>query len=374
MTYEPHPGMGVDELDTPALIVDLDILERNIARMADFFAGRRAALRPHIKSHKTPAIAHMQLKAGAIGITCAKVGEAEVMAEAGVRDILIANQVVGRVKIDRLTDLARHADVMVAVDDARNIADLSQAASAKRVILRVLVEVDIGMRRCGVPAGEPALELACRVAASPGPSTGLRTGLRLAGLMGYEGHLVLISDHEERRRKVLAALESLADTADLLHRHGLPIEIVSGGGTGTYDITGSHPVMTEIQAGSYVFMDTTYGAVRPEFDISLALLATVISRPHPDYLVTDAGIKALSKDFGWPELVNIPGASVRYLSEEHVVIDLANPEAVNLCPGDKVSFIPSHCCTTVNLHDRLYAVRKGVVEAIWPIAARGKCQ
>lgn len=366
MPYEPRPGVQVEELDTPALIVDLDILKRNITRMADFFAGRRVALRPHIKSHKTPAIAHMQLKAGAIGITCAKVGEAEVMAETGIRDILIANQVVGRVKIDRLTDLARHADVMVATDDARNVADLSQAASAKRVALRVLVEIDIGMGRCGVAAGGPALELACRVAASP--------GLRLAGLMSYEGHLVLIPDYEERRRKVLAALEPLADTVDLLHRHGLPVEIVSGGGTGTYDITGSHPTMTEIQAGSYVFMDAIYRVVRPEFDISLTLLATVISRPQPDYIVTDAGVKALSKDFGWPEPVNIPGASMRYLAEEHGVIDLASPEAVNLHPGDMVSFIPSHCCTTVNLHNKLYAVRKGVVETIWPIAARGKCQ
>lgn len=366
MPYEPHPGMGVEELDTPALIVDLDILERNIAKMADFFAGRPAALRPHSKTHKTPAIAQMQLGAGAIGITCAKVGEAEAMAEAGIRDILIANQVVGKVKIDRLTDLARRADVMVAVDDARNVADLSQAARAKGVTLRVLVEVDIGMRRCGVPPGDPALALAYQVAISP--------RLRLAGLMSYEGHLVLIPDPEERRTKVLAALEPLADTVDLLHHHGLPVEIVSGGATGSYDVTGSHPVMTEIQAGSYVFMDTTYGAVRPEFDVSLTVLSTVISRPCPDYIVTDAGLKALTRDFNWPELMDVPSAGVRYLSEEHGVIDLAHPQAVHLRPGDKVSFVPDHCCTTVNLYDRLHAVRKGVVEAIWPITGRGKSQ
>jgi len=366
MSYEARPGMRMEQLDTPALIVDLDILERNIAQMADFFAGQRAALRPHIKTHKTPAIAHMQLKAGAIGITCAKVGEAEVMAKAGIRDILIANQVVGQVKIDRLMDLARHADVTVAVDDARNVTDLSRAASAKGVVVRTLVEVDIGMKRCGVPAGEPALELARQVTASP--------GLRLAGLMGYEGHLVLISDYEERQREVRTALKPLSDTADLLRRHGLPVDIISGGGTGTYDITGSYPMMTEIEAGSYVFMDTTYHAVRPEFGISLTLLATVISRPQPGYIVTDAGLKALSKEFGWPGLVNVPGADMRYLSEEHGVIDLTDPEAVDLQPGDKVRFIPSHCCTTVNLHDKLYAVRKGVVEAIWPISARGKCQ
>ena len=366
MSYEARPGMRMEELDTPALIVDLDILERNIAQMADFFAERHAALRPHIKTHKTPAIAHMQLKAGAIGITCAKVGEAEIIAEAGIRDILIANQVVGQVKIDRLTDLARHADVMVAVDDARNVTDLSQAASAKGVIVRTLIEIDIGMNRCGVPAGEPALELARCVASSP--------GLRLAGLMGYEGHLVLVSDYEERRREVWAALKPLTDTADLLRRHGLSVDIVSGGGTGTYDITGSCPTMTEVQAGSYVFMDTTYRAVRPEFDVSLALLTTVISRPQPAYIVTDAGLKALSKEFGLPKLANIPGADVRYLSEEHGVIDLAEPGAVDLRPGDKVSLVPSHCCTTVNLHDKLYAVRKDIVEGIWPIAARGKCQ
>jgi D-serine deaminase-like pyridoxal phosphate-dependent protein len=366
MPYEPHPGMGVEELDTPALIVDLDILERNIAKMAGFFADRPAALRPHSKTHKTPAIAHMQLEAGAIGMTCAKVGEAEAMADGGIRDILIANQVIGRVKIDRLTDLARRADVMVAVDDARNVVELSQAASVKGVTLQVLVEVDIGMRRCGVPPGDPALELARRVAASP--------GLRLAGLMSYEGHLVLIPDPKERRTKVLAALEPLADTVDLLRRHGLPVEIVSGGATGSYDVTGSHPVMTEIQAGSYVFMDTTYGAVRPEFEVSLTVLSTVVSRPCPDYIVTDAGLKALTRDFDWPELLDVPGAGVRYLSEEHGVIDLANPQAVHLRPGDKVSFISDHCCTTINLYDRLHAVRRGVVEAIWPITGRGKSQ
>lgn len=363
-----HSELGVpfETLDTPALLLDLDAFERNIATMAAFFAGRPAALRPHSKTHKCPQIALRQLEAGAIGITCAKVGEAEVMVRAGIRDILIANQVTGDIKVDRLTDLARTANLMIAVDDPANVEQLSAACVGKGVELRVLVEVDVGMGRCGTPPGAPARDLARQVSKA--------AGLRLMGLMGYEGHLVLVSDSDERARRVREDLEGLVVTADLLERDGLPIEIVSGGGTGTYDVTGAHPLVTEVQAGSYVFMDSTYRAVRPDFEPSLTLLSTVVSRRAPERVVVDAGLKTLTKEFGWPLPLNAPGVSVRYLSEEHGVLDVANPESVEWRPGDRVRFLPTHCCTTVNLHDTLHVIQDGRLVDLWPIAARGRSQ
>jgi len=271
--------------------------------------------------------------------------------------------VVGRVKVDRLTELARRGSVMVAVDNADNVRELAQVCEAKGVSLRILVEVDIGMRRCGVGSGEPALALARQVAEA--------ANLKFVGLMGYEGHLVMTPDPQERRTKVRAALVPLQDTCELLERHGLPVQIVSGGGTGTYDITGDGPPMTEIEAGSYVFMDTTYAKIRPEFETSLSVLATVVSRPVPERVIVDAGMKTMTKEFGWPEPVAISGVSVRSLSEEHGNLTCDEPGSVTLKIGDKIRFLPSHCCTTVNLHDALYVVQDGKLVDIWPIAARG---
>ena len=366
MSHQPKPGTHYLELDTPALLLDLDAFEHNLNKMAQFFADKPASLRPHAKTHKCPEIARRQVQAGAIGITCAKVGEAEVLVEAGIEDILIANQVVGEFKIARLTDLAAHAELMVAVDDPANVTALSRACQAKGISLRVLVEVDIGMHRCGAQPGAPTLGLAQQVADSP--------GLRLAGLMGYEGHLVSIVDPEERRTRVLQALVPLQETRDLLEENGLPVEIVSGGGTGTYDVSGTYPPMTEIEAGSYVLMDASYSAVRPEFETALTILSSVISRPTPERVVTDAGMKAISTDHGLPVPIEIPGASIRRLSEEHGLLELADPGAVQLRPGDKVRLIPGHCCTSANLYDHLHVIRDGTLVDIWPIAARGRAQ
>jgi D-serine deaminase-like pyridoxal phosphate-dependent protein len=267
-------GFPVAEIDTPALLLDLDIMEQNIARMAEAFRGIKAKLRPHVKTHKTPIIAHRQLAAGAIGVTCAKLGEAEVMVEGGIRDILIANQIVGSRKITRLVNLARHADLIVAVDDPQNVAELSQAAQAAGVSLRVLIEVNIGMHRCGVEPGEPALALAQEVDRS--------AGLIFSGLMGYEGHLVFVSDLAERKERVYRDLQILLDTVSFLESKGLAVEIVSSGGTGTAMLTGALPGITEIQAGSYVFMDGRYRTIEGvEFDCALTLLTTVVSRPTP---------------------------------------------------------------------------------------------
>lgn len=365
MAYELKPGMAVSELDTPALLLDLDAFERNLETMAGFFAGRPAVLRPHSKTHKCPEIARRQIAAGAIGITCAKVSEAEVMVTGGIQDILIANQVTGPIKIDRLTDLASRCDLMVAVDDPRNVAELAQACKAKHVSLRVLIEIEIGMGRCGVDPGQPALALAQAVVDAP--------HLEFKGLMGYEGHLVMVPDPEERAAKVREAFAPLAETADLLCSAGLPVEIVSGGGTGSFDITGDFPFVTEIQAGSYVFMDTTYRKIRSEFVPALTMMTSVVSR-GPGRVVVDAGLKAMSSEFGPPHVLDGEGVSVRYLSEEHGVLDVASPELVSWQPGERVYFLPSHCCTTVNLNRMLHVVRDNKLVDLWPVAASGCAQ
>jgi D-serine deaminase-like pyridoxal phosphate-dependent protein len=366
MAYEPKPGTLIDRIDTPALLLDLDAFERNVLKMAQFFADKLASLRPHAKTHKCPQIALRQLKAGAIGITCAKVGEAEALAKAGVSDILIANQVVGPIKIDRLTDLARQCDLMVAVDDSANVDELSLACQAKGVSLRALVEVDVGMKRCGVQSAKAALTLARQAAYAP--------GLQFAGLMGYEGHLVMLPDAGERRDKVKEAVGLLQEAKGLIEDDGLTVQIVSGGGTGTYDVSGTCPPMTEIQAGSYALMDSTYLRIRPEFEPALTVLATVVSRPTPERIITDTGKKAMSQEFGLPQPVGTHGLTLEGLSEEHGTLSAAAPGEIALQPGDKLRFLPSHCCTTVNLHDVLYIVQDGVLVDIWPIAARGRGQ
>jgi len=357
-------GSGVGEIDTPALLLDLDIMERNVARMAAAFRGLTAKLRPHAKTHKTPIIAHKQLAAGAIGITCAKLGEAEVMVEGGVRDILIANQIVGARKIARLVSLARHADLIVAVDDAHNVQELSQAAQAAGVSLRVLVEVDVGMHRCGVAPGEPALVLAQQIERA--------AGLRFAGLMGYEGHLVFVPSLEERVHRVHSDMQTLIDTVSFLESHGLPVDIVSAGGTGTAMITGRLPRISEIQAGSYVFMDGRYKTIEGvDFDCALSLLTTVISRPRPERVIIDAGMKTLTHEFGLPRFKGREGLELLGLSEEHGTVQLKDP-SIAPKPGYKLEIIPSHGDTTLNIHDFYYGLRHGRVEVIWPIAARGK--
>jgi D-serine deaminase-like pyridoxal phosphate-dependent protein len=359
-------GTPVEELDTPALLLDLGAFERNVARMAAFFADKPASIRPHSKTHKCPQIALRQLEAGAIGITCAKVSEAEVMANAGIRDILVANQVPGRIKIDRATDLAQRCDLMVAVDDAENVRQLSGASAAKGVELRILVEVDVGMGRCGVRPGQPALDLARQVAGAP--------GLRLEGLMAYEGHLVMVEDADERARRVRAEFEPLEDTVALLERDGLPVRIVSSGGTGTYDITGTLPFISELQCGSYVLMDRKYRTIQPEFESSLTVLTTIVSRPVPQRIVVDAGLKSMTTEFGWPLPLDGEGLAVSYLSEEHGKLELAGSGQFDGRPGDRIRFLPSHCCTTVNLHNAFHVIQDRKLVDIWPIAARGCAQ
>jgi len=358
----PYPGTAKSDLDTPALCLDIATVEANIRRMADYFKDSSVRLRPHSKTHKSPLLAHMQLDAGAIGITCAKLGEAEVMAEAGIRDILIANQIVGDAKIARLVNLAAYTDVIVAVENLDNVKALSAAARHKAVTLNVVIEVDIGMGRCGTQPGEETLSLARQIAELP--------GLHLRGLMGYEGHTVMIPDWNERKQKTLNDLAKLTATADLLRSEGIPVAIVSSGGTGTYDITGHVPGITELQVGSYITMDAQYHeTVGIQFGYALTVLATVIS-VHGDRAVIDAGLKTMTRDFGMPKVMQPDGWEVAYLSEEHGALKRIDGPALTV--GDKVEIIPNHGCTTINLHDYYHVIRDGRLEAMWPIAARGK--
>lgn len=354
-------NMNKFDIDTPALLIDIDKMERNIKKMSAFFEKHDAHLRPHTKTHKCPVLAHKQLQAGAQGITCAKLGEAEVMAAAGIRDILIANQIVGRDKIARLANLARHCDIMVAVEAAQNVSDLSSAAASVGSKIRVLIEVDVGMHRCGVKNPDEALALAKAILSSP--------GLKFEGIMGYEGHVVMVPEMEDRRQACLESMQRLVDVRDALERNGIHVRIVSAGGTGTYNISGALPGITEIQAGSYILMDAKYRSVLQDFDPALTLLCTVTSRPDEHTAILDAGMKAVTFEFGMPELIDVPGAAFSFLSEEHghLYLEDANPMV-----GDKVELIPSHGCTTINLHDRFYAVRGERLEAVWQIAARGK--
>jgi D-serine deaminase-like pyridoxal phosphate-dependent protein len=353
------------DVDTPALLLDADALEANLARMAAYFSQRHCKLRPHFKSHKCTAIARMQIKAGAVGITCAKLGEAEVVADVGIRSILIANQVVGPLKIRRLIELCRRADPMVAVDSPGNVQMLSESAMAAGVSIGMLVEVDVGMGRCGVAPGQAALDLARLVASLP--------GLRFQGLQGYEGHCVDLRDEAERIEKTRQSLKLLVESRHLIERAGLPVDIVSGGGTGTYTLTGDCDGVDEVQAGSYAAMDWWYGDIRPEFKQAMSVLATVISRPNACLIIIDVGRKGFGAEWGPPRVKDLPGSAVvSYSSEEHLKIAVPQDSALQV--GDRVEIIPSHGCTTSNLYSEFVVHRNGRVRDLWPIEGRGKLQ
>ncbi len=344
------------EIDTPALLLDLDIVEANIKSMSDWFASRHSRLRPHFKTPKTPEIARRQLAAGAIGITAAKLGEAEVLARAGLGPILIANQLVGAQKIDRLFALPEEIEVIVAVESEFNIRQLEEGAERSGRTPQAIVEVDTGMHRCGTANPEETVELVQRMLAGP---------VRYRGIMGYEGHAVLLRDPVERERAASDAIAVLGRHVAALKAAGLDPEIVSAGGTGSYDIAGSAPHVTEVQAGSYVFMDGAYRAVRPDLGRpALSLLTTVIAR-HADYAVIDAGLKSLSSEFGLPQGKDLP-VKVMRLSEEHAHLAV---EGTDVKPGDKVELLPSHNDTTINLHSEYYIVRGDDVIDVWPIEA-----
>jgi D-serine deaminase-like pyridoxal phosphate-dependent protein len=351
------------QVDTPALWVDLDLMERNIQALAQFFRGAGVAWRPHIKGIKVPAIAHMALDAGAIGVTCAKLSEAEVMAAAGIKDILIANQVVGASKVARLVGLRRHADVLVAVDSLENVQEISQAAAGAGVVVRVLIEVNTGLNRCGLEPGDLVVEFARQVATLP--------GIELAGLMGWEGHVVALNDPEEKQRRCREAVGLLLRSADLCRAAGFRTPIVSAGGSGTYQITARMPGVTEIQAGGAIFTDVTYRSRGVDLDCSLFILATVVSRPTPTRAVIDAGRKAMGGETMMPQVKAVAGARLVKMNAEHGILELDSAR-IPLKVGDKIDLVVGYGDSTVFLHDHLFGIRNGRVETAWAIQGRGK--
>ncbi len=368
---QPQLGDPLDVLDTPAMIVDLTLMEANIARLMERFQGSRVHVRPHLKTVKSAALAHLLLAAGAVGGCVAKVSEAEVMVQDGIDDLLITTEIVGKPKLERLVRLVQQsAHIKVVVDSFAGAQALNQAMSEARQHVDILLDLNVGQNRCGVLPGEEALRL----------TRSLRElkHLRLRGIQGYEGHLQHVHDSEERIRRCREAMHLLTETATQLQADGFEMEIVTTGGTGTAEICASCEGITEVQPGSFVFMDIDYrNAIGPVYANALTILSTVISRPAPTRAVVDAGLKSLSTDSGMPEPRGLSGVTYRPGGDEHGILlweDHTLPAMGLLNVGERLELIPSHIDTTVNLHDVYYAHREGVLEAIWPVTTRGKVQ
>jgi D-serine deaminase-like pyridoxal phosphate-dependent protein len=364
--------MTRDEIPTPALLLDLDRFERNLARMAEHVRRAGKQIRPHAKTHRCPEIARRQIAAGALGVACAKLGEAEVMAAVGIRGLLITTEVVPPGSVARLMRLVREApDTMIVVDNAENVKAVAAAARAASVTVNVLVDVEVGGRRTGVVPGEPAVALARAVVAEP--------ALRLRGLQGYAGQCAHVLGWAERRQASHKAMAPLMETRRLFESAGLPVEVVAGGSTGTHDIDVELPGLTELQSGSYCVMDIDYrriggqrGSALTEFEMALTVIATVVSVPGRDRAVVDAGLKAFSTDKPFPpEAVERPGVTYEFAGDEHGRLALSDPDRPFRL-GERIEFLPPHCDPTINLYDRFYAMRGDRVEAVWPIAARGR--
>jgi D-serine deaminase-like pyridoxal phosphate-dependent protein len=360
-----RPGDPVAAIDTPALVVDLDALTRNLDRMADATKGIR--LRPHAKSHKCGAIARMQLARGAVGICCQKTNEALALVEAGIEDVVVTNEVIAPAKAVRLAGLARRASVGVLVDSAHGVAVLSDAASQAGTRLDVYIEVDVGAHRCGVAPGDAVVALAREVVGA--------SGLRLRGLQCYHGAAQHLRAPEERRAAIAEASALARKTRDAVISAGIACDIVTGAGTGTWQLERDSGAYDELQPGSYVFMDVDYArnvgaSSELSFEQSLFVLASVTSVPTAERAVVDAGLKAFAFDSGLPQVHARAGVAYMKASDEHGVLQVA-PDAPPVTLGERTWLIPGHCDPTVNLYDWLVGIRAGTVESVWPIEARG---
>lgn len=360
----PPIGCTKDDLDTPALCLDLDIMEANIRAVAATCRRHGVGWRPHAKGHKVAAVAQAQIAEGAIGVTCAKLAEAEAMAAGGVRDVLIANMIVGPHKVRRLVELRRVADPIICLDHIDQALPISRAMAEAGLRLRAIVEVDIGLRRVGIGPGEAVLKFARQL--------GELNGIELAGIMGYEGHLLAVDDADKKATAIREALATLVDTRDLLVASGIACPIVSCAGTGSYLYAARQPGVTELQAGGAIFMDAYYRhkCQVPDLDFALTISATVVSRPAAERAIIDAGRKTMHGDFQPPLVIGRDDIRVGRLSAEHGELELA-PSAQNLRIGDRLSVVPGYADLTTVLHNQYYCFRGGRLAAIWPITARG---
>ena len=351
-------GQRLEEVDTPALVLDLDAFEKNLLLLTQSVNGK-VRIRPHAKTHKCPEIAKRQIAAGAVGVCCQKVSEAEALVDGGIADVLISNEIVGAPKIARLATLSKRARIGVCLDDAGNLRDL--AASGAR--LDVYIELEVGMRRCGVAPGEPVLALAKEIVK--------HRKLRFAGLHAYHGRAQHVRSTQDRRVAIENAATAVQVTKALLDKNNIPCHVVTGAGSGTYMLEVGTGAWDEIQPGSYVFMDADYAknewaAPLPRFEHSLFVLTTVMSR-QASHAVVDAGLKASSVDSGMPLVFQQKNLQYTHASDEHGWIEGEKLPAL----GEKLLLVPGHCDPTVNLYDWYVCVREGVVEALWPITARG---
>ena len=350
-------GQRLDEVDTPALVLDLDAFEANLAAL-NRAIGARVRVRAHAKTHKCPEIALAQVAAGAVGVCCQKVSEAEALVEGGVKDVLVSNEIVGAPKIARLAALAKRARIGVCVDNPQNLKALKESGAR----LDVYVELEVGMNRCGIAPGEPAVALAREIGGN----------LRFAGLQAYQGRAQHVRSMADRRASIERAADAVRLTKKLLKDRNIDCPIVTGAGSGTFMFEVESGAWDEIQPGSYVFMDADYArnewaAPLPRFEHALFVLATVMSRPKPEVAIVDAGLKASSVDSGMPGVWQRPGLAYTHASDEHGWVEGSPAPAL----GEKLLLVPGHCDPTVNLYDWYVCVRKGVVEALWPITARG---
>lgn len=361
-------GMSIEDIDTPCLLLDLDAFERNVAKMGKFVKENGLRHRGHAKCHKSADIAaYLMEKGGTCGVCCQKVSEAEAMVSGGCRDVLVSNEVVSPRMIERLAALAKRARVVVCVDDLGNVDDLSSAAQKYGVTIECLVEIDVGAGRCGVAPGEPAVEIALKISRA--------AGLKFAGLQSYQGKAQHVADYAERKAMIETAIADTARTIELLKSEGLECDIVAGAGTGTYQLEGTSRVYNELQCGSYMFMDADYQRVRDEhgeflneFENSLFVYTSVMSKTKSDKAICDAGLKAQSVDSGMPVIFGRTDVKYVKCSDEHGVIE--DPGNV-LKLNEKLKLISSHCDPTVNVYDWYVCVRNGRVEALWPVTARG---
>jgi len=353
-------GAKLAQLETPALLVDMAAMERNLAAMAGFFRTRTAKLRPHFKNHRVLALADRQMEVGAIGLTCARLWQAERLVRHGIKSVLVANEIAGESMMREFVELSHAAPVIVAVDSARMVDELARVAGQARGMLNVVVDIDLGLNRCGVPPGEAPLELARHV---------LSRGLKLRGLMGYEGHLQPLPPGPAKQRSVAAALEMLVDARKRLEGSGIPVEIVSCGGTGDFTVAGDFPGITEVQAGSYLLMDTWYAPAAPQFEVTLTVLATVLSKSPGKRLVLDAGVKAISGERGLPSVKGQPRLVVKALHAEHAILEILEGD-VPVEVGDTLELRVHYHDGTINLHDRMVGVRDGIVEQTFMIESR----
>ncbi len=359
--YRPQPGTPMAELDTPCLVIDMDALDHNMDVIADFYEGRNSKLRGHAKNHKTPAIAHRQIRRGGTvgGVCAAKVSEAEVMVHGGIASVFITSEIVEPMKIDRLCALANQAEMMVACDQAANAQDLSKAAQARGVELGVVIEIETGLRRCGVREIDAGVTLAKEIDSLP--------GLRFRGVMSHQV-IPEMPDREDRAVEANRAIKAVIDLKDAIEGAGIMMDIVSTGETWSYDVAAEIPGVTEIQGGSYLMMETHYSYMT-EFHYAGMILTTIISTPRPGIAIGDAGIRAVSSISGLPTVSGRDGVTVESMDSDHTVFKIEPGNSLNV--GDQVLLIPAQQDAMVSRWDRFVGLRDGKVEVVWDILARG---